>query len=177
MFYSLDASAGGLEYEKCGKRPRKRQKKLRSLYMQSGPDCFSRVCVWEYVYVWACAILSALWSLRVHRTMAVMRVWFSDILHYSHNKVSEKYITLTMYAHQPAREWSPWAGTHPRRHSIAHKIEGPVQLLLQGFRSDSLQSSFLTRLKGRQEARGEKCLSLRHSRPRDRHQAGIKISK
>lgn len=57
------------------------------------------------------------------------------------------------------------------------KIEGPVQLLLQGFRSGSLQSSFLTQLKGRQEARGEKCLSLKRSGPRDSHQPGIKINK
>lgn len=73
---------------------------------------------------------------------------------------------------QRASEARGRAHTHAGTQSHI-KSKAQVQLLLQGFRSDSLQSSFLTRLKGRQE----KCLSLRHSRPRDRHQPGIKISK
>lgn len=67
------------------------------IVLVSGPDCFSRVyvCVIFYRFMGPTCL---------QRTMAVMQVWYSDILHYSHNKVSEKYITLTVRTHQSAHK-------------------------------------------------------------------------
>lgn len=79
----------------------------------------SCVCVCARVRKNVCLLLCCTAATCLRKTMAALQVWFSDIPHYSHNKVSGKmHYAAAPCARQPVDMWGWWVSARLR---MAHR--------------------------------------------------------